>query len=227
MTKDTARSTTSSLAAGLEATYRGLLDRVTRDPVATRLLHGPFDGLDTYVRLLKQSYHYVCRTSPWLARASQLAADPLVAQLLARKAEEERGHEGWILSDLQALGFDVSEPGRWPVAPAVAAYLAWHDFAIEEQAEAVLGAAYVLERLSECASGVATRLAVAGVPPGGFSFMRGHAEVDVTHVRELRQVLHVVTDERAVAHVRLSGQVTAAAYLGLLRSLGAPALAST
>lgn len=214
---------TSSLVADLEATYHGLRDRMTREPVATRLLQGPFNGVDTYIRLLKQSYHYVCRTSPWLIRASQLATDPSVAQLLARKAEEERGHEAWILADLRALGCDVSEPRQWVAAPAVVAYVAWHDFAIEVQAEAVLGAAYVLERLSEGASEVVTRLTAAGIPPGGTSFMRGHAEVDVAHVQELRRIVGVITDARAVEHVRLSAQVTATAYFGLLRSLDAHA----
>ncbi len=218
MTNAPTRSTTMRLVASLEATYHRLRDHMERDPVTTRLLHGTFDEFDTYVRLLKQSYHYVCKTSPWLARASQLSADPSVSRLLARKAEEEQGHEGWILSDLQALGCDVSEAGRWPVSPAVAAYIAWHDFAVEEQAEAILGAAYVLERLSECAGMVATRLGAAGV--GGSSFMRGHAEVDASHVSELEQILDVIDDEQAVAHVRLSAQVTAAAYLGLLRAVG-------
>lgn len=221
MTNTPVRPTSKSLAADLEATYRDLRDRMTQDPVAARLLHGPFEGLQTYVCLLQQSYHYVCKTSPWLARASQLVPDQSVARLLAKKAEEERGHEGWILADLRALGCEVSEPVRWQVAPAVAAYVAWHDFVIEHQAEAILGAAYVLERLSEGASRVATRLAAAGVPPDGFSFMRGHAEVDASHVDELRQLLPVITDTRAVAHVRLSAQVTAAAYLGLLQSIDA------
>lgn len=219
MTNTPTHFATTRLAASLKVTYSSLQDSMEREPVATRILHGSPDEFDTYVRLLKQSYHYVCKTSPWLARASQLSSDPRVSRLLSQKAQEEKGHEDWILSDLQALGCDVSEPGRWPIASAVAAYIAWHDFAVEEQAEAILGAAYVLERLSEYAGVVAARIGTAGVHSGAASFLRGHAEVDASHVHELEQILDVIDDDRAIVHVRLSAQVTAAAYLGLLRSV--------
>lgn len=154
MTETIEPNSPADLTTIVEGIHHTLSMAVLQEPVGSRLLDGSFD-LDTYIRLLKQTYHYVHRTAPWLARAAARTTDAGLCSLLAQKAQEETGHERWALADLAALGVDISEPERWPVCRAVAAYIAWHDFAIEEiRPEAVLGAAYILERLSEAHAGV-------------------------------------------------------------------------
>lgn len=222
MTETIEPNSPADLTTIVEGIHHTLSMAVLQEPVGSRLLDGSFD-LDTYIRLLKQTYHYVHRTAPWLARAAARTTDAGLCSLLAQKAQEETGHERWALADLAALGVDISEPERWPVCRAVAAYIAWHDFAIEEiRPEAVLGAAYILERLSEAHAGVlARRLAERGLGSKASSFMRSHGEADIEHVRALQQALASLTDVQVRIQICLSAQITASAYLGLLRSVAA------
>lgn len=206
----------------VEGIHHTLGMAVLQEPVGSRLLDGSFD-LDTYIRLLKQTYHYVRRTAPWLTRAAARTTNVSLCSLLARKAEEETGHEQWALADLAALGVDIGEPEHWPICRAVEAYIAWHDFAIEEiRPEAVLGAAYILERLSEeHASVLARRLAERGLGSKASLFMRSHGEADIEHVCALQQALASIEDAEIRIQICLSAQITASAYLGLLRSVAA------
>lgn len=210
-----------NLLYALRAGYDDLERRIAQEPVAMHLLAEPRTDLNVYGALLEGSYPYVCRTAPWLALAAQRVEDPELAGLLARKAAEERGHEQWILADLEAMGRDVETPEQWRVTRPVAAYIGWHDFVIPVlRAEAIMGAAYVLERLSKNAGLLAQRLQAQGVSPAITSFMRGHADADVSHVRELEDVLaRLDGNGDAAAQIRLSAEVTASAYIGLLRSI--------
>lgn len=207
------------LPFAMEGVFRDLSGAVRHDPAGSRLLAGAFDR-DAYARLLKQTFHYVRHTAPWLARAAARTEDPDLRALLARKAEEEAGHERWVLADLAALGVPIDAPERWPICRALAAYVAWHEFAVEDGwPGSVLGAAYILERLSEeYAGALARRLADLDVPLAALSFMRNHAVADVDHVHELRLAL-IQTCAPVGSQILLSARITASAYMGLLRSV--------
>lgn len=194
---------------------------ISENPTGRRLLEGRFDRA-LYIRLLRQSYHYVLRTAPWLARAAQRSADPHLRQALAQKAHEEADHDQWILSDLARLGEDISEAGAWPRCPALDAYVAWHDFVVEGSCpEAILGAAFLLERLGEAHAGrLAEHVIAGGLDAKATTFMSGHGDADIEHMRELRELLRYVRDPRLNEQITLSALVTAEAYLGLIASLG-------
>jgi len=199
-----------------------------RHPGAQRLLSGMLTR-DEYVDFLIQTYHYVRWTTPLLrAAARRLRAQggpPELARLMAEKAGEEEGHDRWVLSDLRALGCPRDIELATPPSAAIAAYVAWNRFTVEEGSPlALLGTAYVLEFLSVRHAGVAVRnLLGAEAIPGiqkAVTFLRGHSTADVGHVAELEQVLLQMTDPEDCEAIVHSASTTRALYAGLFARVG-------
>jgi pyrroloquinoline quinone (PQQ) biosynthesis protein C len=163
-------------------------------------------------------------TTPLLAlageRLKRLGRHPVLAELLVQKAGEETGHERWLLADLRNLGWSAERVEATPLAPAVAAYVAWNRFTTEAGSPtAFLGTAYVLESLSVVRAGVAVEALLArGTIPNirkAVTFLRGHAGADIEHIAELAAVLRSLTDPEEQRAVVLSARTTRALYTGL------------
>jgi pyrroloquinoline quinone (PQQ) biosynthesis protein C len=150
----------------------------------------------------------------------RLGWHPALAELLLQKAQEERGHERWLLADLKNLGWTREQVEQTPPCPAVLAYVAWNRFTAEAGSPtAFLGTAYVLEYLSVYrANGAVERLIQHGAIPHvrkAVTFLRGHGGADISHVAELNTVLLALEDPREQAAIVLSARATHALYLGL------------
>jgi hypothetical protein len=219
----------NSLVETLDSAVAGLLDALDEQPTARRLLAGNVD-IDEYAVFLEQTYLYVRHTRPLLRRAGQRLgalrrAAPL-AQLFLQKADEEDGHEKWVLADLDAINRSIDE--RRPPLPshAVAAYIAWNHFQVEAGSPlGFLGTAYVLESLSRACAGMTVKnLITKNHIPGiahGVRFLKGHADADDDHREVLRCALGVISlpsDREAIA---LSAAVTATLYLGIFSAMEA------
>ncbi|WP_437569205.1 iron-containing redox enzyme family protein [Sorangium sp. So ce542] len=215
----------------LDQEVAALLARLDADPAARRL----YDGATTaseYAAFLEQIYHYVRWTRPLCAHAgARLAARcvghasetsaadgrVILAPLLLRKAEEESGHEQWALDDLAALGRDSEAVRCAEPAPATQAYIAWNRYTVEAGApEAFLGTAYVLEALSarragDAAARLVARARIPGIA-GAVRFLRGHADADEGHVRELAGLLATIPCPDAREAILLSARVTRTLY---------------
>jgi pyrroloquinoline quinone (PQQ) biosynthesis protein C len=207
----------------LEHEARTLVEELDGIAAAQRLFDGTVDT-QGYVDWLVQTYHYVRWTTPLLRQAGRrmkrLGWHPVLAELLLQKAEEERGHERWLLSDLKNLGWPREEVEQTPPCPAVLAYVAWNRFTAEAGSPtAFLGTAYVLEYLSVYrASGAVERLIQRDAIPHirkAVTFLRGHAGADISHVAELSAVLRGLHEPREQAAIVLSARATRALYLGL------------
>ena len=207
----------------LEHEARTLVEELDELPTARRLFEGSIDARG-YAQWLIQTYHYVRWTTPLLRQAGRrmkrLGQHPALAELLVHKAQEEHGHERWLLSDLRTLGWTREQVERTAPCPAVLAYVAWNRFTSEAGTPtAFLGTAYVLEYLSVYrASGAVDRLIQRNAIPHirkAVTFLRGHAGADVSHVAELSSVLLALEDPREQAAILLSARATRALYLGL------------
>ncbi len=216
----TGGATSVNVNERIGAVYDELVTKIERDPTIQAMLDGTLTR-EVYVRWLQQSYHYVRWTSVWLDQAVPRATTLAVREALTTKAREESGHEQWILRDLVSLGVDISTRGNWPICPGVAAYIAWLCFEVEKgQAEAILGAAFILERLSEhYAQRAAKRMTGAGFRRDALLFMAAHGEADVGHTLELMKVLDGIEDEEVARTIELAAWMTAKAYLNLLESV--------
>lgn len=214
---------TQTWTQALEHEARTLVEELEALPAAQRLFDGSVDTRG-YAHWLIQTYHYVRWTTPLLRQAGRrmkrLGQHPALAELLVHKAEEERGHERWLLADLRNLGWTREQVEGTAPCPAVLAYVAWNRFTSEAGTPtAFLGTAYVLEYLSVYrASGAVERLiqrgAIANIRKA-VTFLRGHAGADISHVEELSTVLRGLEDPREQAAILLSARATRALYLGL------------
>ncbi|MCE9672618.1 iron-containing redox enzyme family protein [Myxococcus stipitatus] len=209
----------------LEQEGRGLVATLDAHPEASRLFDGTIDR-EGYVHYLVQTYHYVRWSTPLLkgagARLNRLGRHPKLADLLLQKSEEERGHERWLLADLENLGCPVRAVQDTIPSPAVDAYTGWNCFtAWAGVPTAFLGTAYVLEYLSVTrATGAVDRLLQVSAIPNihrAVTFLRSHGSLDEDHVAELTSVLRTLTEVEDQAAVVLSARTTRVVYPGFFR----------
>ncbi|MDC0707417.1 iron-containing redox enzyme family protein [Stigmatella sp. ncwal1] len=214
--------------AVLDAEARGLVAAVDAHPDARRVFDGTIDTAG-YIHYLIQTYHYARWSTPILGEAGQrlkrLGRHPELAELLIQKAEEERGHERWLLSDLKNLGCPEAQVEAAARSPAVDAYTGWNFFTSRSGVPAaVLGTAYVLEYLSQTRAGVgAERLqAVASIPNihKSVTFLRSHGALYGDHVAEMAKILGRLTDLEEQAAIILSARATRSIYPGIFREQG-------
>ncbi|MCY1045649.1 iron-containing redox enzyme family protein [Corallococcus sp. bb12-1] len=214
--------------AVLDAEARGLVAAVDAHPDARRVFDGTIDAAG-YIHYLIQTYHYARWSTALLGEAGQrlkrLGRHPELAELLIQKGEEERGHERWLLSDLNNLGCPEEQVEAAARRPAVDAYTGWNFFTSRSGVPtAVLGTAYVLEYLSQTRAGVgAERLqAVASIPNihKSVTFLRSHGALDGDHVAEMAKILGPLTDPEEQAAILLSARTTRIIYPGIFREEG-------
>lgn len=207
----------------LEHEARTLLEELGAHPEARRLFDGSIDK-ERYVHYLIQTYHYARWTTPLMAEAGRrmkrLGLHPRLGDLLLQKADEERGHERWLLADLKNLGWSAERVERQVPSPAVTAYVAWNRFTSRcGRPEAFLGTAYVLEYLSvHRATQSVERMLAANTIPNirkAVTFLKAHGTADESHVEELASLLSPLTDREAQAALLLSARTTRVLYLGL------------
>ncbi len=208
--------------AALEHEARALVEELDAHPAARRLFEGRIDAAG-YAHYLVQTYHYVRWTTPLLLEAGQrmkrLGRNPQVAELLLHKAAEERGHERWLLADLERLGWSAEQVEGAERCLAVEAYVAWNRYTVSHGVPtAFLGTAYVLEALSVRRAGrTVERLLAAGAIPNirrAVTFLRAHGHADVGHVAELASVLGSLEDAEEQEALVLSARATRVLYPG-------------
>ncbi len=204
----------------LEQEGRALVQALDAHPDASRLFDGSID-VEGYAYYLTQTYHYVRWSMPMLEgagkRLRRMGRFPQLAELLLQKADEERGHERWLLADLKNLGWSAERVEAAEQAPAVSAYIGWNLYTAKAGVPtAFLGTAYVLEYLSVVRAGLAAeRLVARDAIPGirrAVTFLRGHAGADEGHVEELASVLRTLEDPAEREAILLSATTTRALY---------------
>jgi len=142
---------------------------------------------DLYLDFLTQAYHHVKCTAPLLASAAgRCGVDDYVYQAaLFEYIEEERGHELWILEDINALGGDAEEVRR--SAPRLPCkVMVGHAYYLIDRVShyAMLGMIHVLEGMAVAlASNVvsAIRSSIASTTDEGFKYLTTHSDLDIVH----------------------------------------------
>lgn len=167
------------------------------------------NGVDRnlYRMFLASAYHHVRHTCPLLGAALSrcgLADEAYRAGLLAY-LEEEKGHEEWILDDIEALGGEREQVKRALPPLAVRTMVAYAYHAIERSSPyALLGMVHVLEGQSvalACAAAKSIRSGLAlGETADGFRYLTSHGHLDQDHVGLFAALLDQIDtpDRRAV-----------------------------
>lgn len=159
---------------------------------------------EAYLAYLTQAYHHVKLGVPLLALAAGRAQDEALRYGLYEYIEEEKGHEHWILEDIEALGGDVAKArDAKPNLPA-RAMIGYVHYAVEHvSAWSVLGLSHVLENTAvSVADLVAGRIQQSlGGGAGGFKYLQTHGAVDGEHVIFFEKLVNRIDDPRDAAAV--------------------------
>jgi pyrroloquinoline quinone (PQQ) biosynthesis protein C len=180
-----------------------------------------------YIAFLTQAYHHVKHTFPLLALAASRTTDERYQSALFEYMQEERGHEKWILDDIEAMGGDADAVRRGEPGFACRMMVAFAYYAIEHVSPyAMLGSVHVLEGMSalladQLASTLKRDFATDG--EAGFSYLTSHGSLDQHHVAFFRSLVDGFGDPAVediiVDHARLFYRL----YGNIFRDLGAGA----
>ncbi len=158
-------------------------------------------SLAEYRAFLHDLYHIVWHFCPIMATAAACCGDEFrnVRYELYERIGEEKGHETWVLEDIQAMGGDVQAAGANPPSAPVQAMIGFNYHASERVHPcSVLGMLYTLEVISSVYGGrVSDSIARAigrSVGAGGFKFLSSHATMDMDHMAKLNRLVNTIAD---------------------------------
>ena len=161
-----------------------------------------------YQAFLHDLYHVVWHFCPIMAAAASRCGDEFreVRYALYERIEEEKGHEAWVLEDIEALGGDAAGARANPPSAPVQAMIAFNYHGADRiHPCSVLGMLYMLEVVSSVYGGrVSDSIAHAmgrEVAAGGFKFLTSHATMDLDHMAKLNRLVKTIADPGAQAAI--------------------------
>jgi pyrroloquinoline quinone (PQQ) biosynthesis protein C len=162
-------------------------------PVIQRALAGDVTRA-LYIEFLTQAYHHVRHTVPLLMAVGSRIPErhEWLREPILHYLDEERGHEQWILNDIEHAGGDrataaTSQPSR--ATDCMVAYA--YDTVQRRNPLGFFGMVFVLEGTSVAlAFNAAERIqSQLHLPGKAFSYLRSHGELDQQHVGDLEAIL--------------------------------------
>jgi len=161
------------------------------------------DGIskELYTEYLAQAYNHVKFTCPLFDRAiksmKQSEDKPFVDAFL-EYIDEEKGHEEWILNDIEFMGGDKEKVRNTEGDLPVQSMITYMKNTIDEVSPyALLGMVHVLEGTSvnmatEAAEAIAKKLNIE--TKKGFSYLLSHGKLDISHVDFFISLVNKIED---------------------------------
>jgi pyrroloquinoline quinone (PQQ) biosynthesis protein C len=177
-------------------------------------------NLDMYVDFLMQAYHHVKHTYPLLALASSRTNDKDYQAALLSYMNDERGHEEWVLDDIEKLtGSRRLVPPQIPCQVMVGyAY-----YAIEHVSPyTLMGSVYVLEGISVILASTAAASIKSSLNINnndGFSYLISHGALDIEHVKFFEKTINQIAGEENKEHIVASAKVFYKLYGDIFRDI--------
>lgn len=172
-------------------------------PKVHSMIHGGLT-LGEYRAFLHDLFHIVWHFCPIMSAAAARCDDRFrdVRMELYERIAEEKGHDAWVLEDIEAMGGDVSAARQTPPSPPAQAMIAFNYYAADRVHPcSVLGMLYMLEVVSSVYGGrVADSIASnigRPVDRGGFRFLTSHAAMDLEHMAKLNRLVKTIGDAGA------------------------------
>ncbi len=158
-------------------------------------------ALPEYHAFLHDLYYIVWHFCPIMAVAAARCDDRFraVRYELYERIGEEKGHEDWVLEDVEALGGDVARVRALPPSAPVQAMLGFNYFCAERGHPcSVLGMLYALEVIASAyAATLSQSIAKAigrDMDGPGFRFLLSHSSMDLDHVAKLNVLMKTIED---------------------------------
>ena len=159
--------------------------------------------LQRYRNMLLELYHLVWHFNPVCAAAASRVADAhkQVRYFLYDHMNEEKGHEQWVLNDLDAMGVKTEQALAYKPSHFMLALNGYNYWAADRRHPcSVLGMLYALEVVASVYGGqmtaaISESLLLQG--DRGISFISSHATLDAEHMADLRVILNTLDDDAA------------------------------
>jgi pyrroloquinoline quinone (PQQ) biosynthesis protein C len=181
--------------------------RVVLDAVANGM------SIERYRALLLELYHVVWHFNPVCAAAASRIADThaQVRMFLYEHMHEEKGHEQWVVHDLEAIGVPPAQTRAHAPSADTLALTGFNYWAADRRHPcSALGMLYALEVIASVygapfASAIRESLLLQG--DQGVSFINSHASLDAQHMAELRNIVNTLKDPASLEAVIESARV--------------------
>jgi len=185
---------------------------LNRDIIQKALTEGV--SVELYRAYLEQAYHHVKFTCPLLglSLAKTPVSDRFYRAALINYIDEEKGHEEWILDDIETLGGDKENVRHGEPNIPNKAMIGYLHYAIEYISPyAILGMVHVLEGISvDLAHKVASSIGqnIGKDASGkGFSYLRSHGALDIEHVaffeKTVNQITSIETQDIIIENIKM------------------------
>lgn len=163
------------------------------------------DGLSVprYQKLMLELYHVVWHFNPTCAAAASRVDDAhrQVRYFLYEHMMEEKGHEEWVVADLEVVGVARHTTEQCQPSTRMLALNGYNYWSADRRHPcAVLGMIYALEVIASVYGGpISTAIKQSLMLEGdrGISFISSHATLDAEHMAELRVILNTLHDGAA------------------------------
>jgi len=158
-------------------------------------------SIERYRALLLELYHVVWHFNPTCAAAASRVSDQHrhVRYFLYDHMHEEKGHEDWVLNDLEVVGVSRDQARAYKPTLVMLGLNGYNYWSAEHRHPcSVLGMVYTLEVVASVYGGAMTSsITEALLLEGdrGISFISSHATMDAEHMAELRVILNQIEDD--------------------------------
>jgi len=160
--------------------------------------------LAEYRAFLHDLYYVVWHFCPTMAAAAARCDDRFrnVRYELYERIEEEKGHELWVLEDLEAVGGDSARVRNHPPSAPVQCMIGYNYFCAERAHPcAVLGMIYSLEVIASAYAATLSqsiaKVLGRSMDGPGFKFLLSHSAMDQDHVAKLNTLVKTISDPQA------------------------------
>lgn len=158
-------------------------------------------SLERYRKFLLELYHVVWNFNPICAAAASRLTDKHknIRYFLYEHMEEEKGHEDWVLNDLEVMGVTRSQALSYIPSMQILGMNGYNYWAADRRHPcSVLGMIYALEVVASVYGGPMTTAITDSLllqEDRGISFISSHATMDAEHMAELRLVLNKLGED--------------------------------
>ncbi|HEX2539799.1 MAG TPA: iron-containing redox enzyme family protein [Caldimonas sp.] len=185
------------------------------------------DGLsiERYRRLLLELYALVWHFNPICAAAASRLDDEhvQVRYFLYEHMMEEKGHEEWVMSDLETVGVSRGAVESYQPSATMMSLNGYNYWSADRRHPcSALGMVYALEVISSVYGGpISTAIRDSLLLQGdrGISFISSHATLDAKHMEELRLLMNVIHDSSAQRAVVESAIVNYQLFTRVLQAI--------
>jgi len=179
---------------------------------------------ETYIAYLTEAYHHVRHTVRFMmAMGARIPEDKKwLHDAISEYIEEEKGHEEWILNDIQAAGGNKEEARNATPNLETQVLVSYnYDYIARKNPVGFLGMVFMLESTSiqianNGADAVKTKL---GLPQTAFTYLYSHGALDIEHLKFFEQLVNKVTDPNDQAAIIEVAQNTFRLFANVMRAI--------